>query len=178
MVGSYDYCPTGNEADLPGGTVLTQQALNNPLRQSGQVYDDNLKDYFGKNGVISEDYRGVGTQTAGLRYGDVLLGTTDGSTLDLAYTSGRMGPSFLAADENCDSASNPEESTADQEGCDISQQTTGEASASDGGGAGITVFPGQPRQGQITIGGQAPPPEYIESQGPPERLDPARTNRK
>ena len=63
VVGSYDYCPTGNEADLAGGTALTQQALNNPLRQGGRMYDDNTKDYLGSNGVISEDYSGVGTQS-------------------------------------------------------------------------------------------------------------------
>jgi YD repeat-containing protein len=79
VVGSYDYCPTGNEADLPGGTVLTQAALNNPLRQGGRVYDDSLKDYFGRNGVISEDYSGVGTQTAGIRFGDVTASLVAGA---------------------------------------------------------------------------------------------------
>jgi hypothetical protein len=72
MVGSYDYCPTGNEADLPGGTVLTQQALNNPLRQGSRVYDDNLKDYFGSTDVITEVYSGVGTQVAAQQSGDGL----------------------------------------------------------------------------------------------------------
>ena len=74
VVGSYDYCPTGNEADLPGGTLLTQQALNNPLRQGAEVYDNNIKDYIGSSGVIKEDYSGVGTQTVGMRYGDVIGG--------------------------------------------------------------------------------------------------------
>ena len=46
--------PHRQRADLPGGTVLTQAALNNPLRQGAAPYDDNTKDYFGLNGVIGE----------------------------------------------------------------------------------------------------------------------------
>lgn len=52
MVASYDFCPTGNEADLAGGTALTLAALNNPLRQRAAPYDDDLKDYFHRNGAI------------------------------------------------------------------------------------------------------------------------------
>jgi hypothetical protein len=77
MAGSYDYCPTGDEADLPGGTVLTQAALNQPLRQGGSAYDDDLKDYFHRNGAIQEDYSGVGTQQLAFHIGNIPVRAPD-----------------------------------------------------------------------------------------------------
>lgn len=70
IVGSYDLCPTGNEANGQGS--LTQAALNNPFRLASSMYDDDLKDYFG-GGLISEDYAGTATQLPGLRFGGLIL---------------------------------------------------------------------------------------------------------
>jgi hypothetical protein len=73
MQAAYDFCPTGNEADL-ASTVLTSVALGNPLRQFSQVYDDLTKDYFGANGVIAEDYSGTPTQGPAIANGDCQSG--------------------------------------------------------------------------------------------------------
>jgi len=40
--GSYDYCPTGNKADVGGGTSPLTAALGNPLRQGGELYVDSV----------------------------------------------------------------------------------------------------------------------------------------
>ena len=40
MVASYHYCPTGNEADQVGRTVLTEQALNHPCGSDGFIKQD------------------------------------------------------------------------------------------------------------------------------------------
>src|SRR5689334_8015333 len=69
---AYDYCPTGNEADLGTGPLGTT-ALGNPVRQGGVPYDDGTKDFVSPSGGITEDYNGVCTQGAGLAFGDVIL---------------------------------------------------------------------------------------------------------
>jgi hypothetical protein len=179
MVASYTYCPTGNAAPL-NGEQPTQAALNNPLRQGGRMYDDNTKTYVGSNGVITEDYSGVGTQTAGLAFGDALY-TFPASGSTVAFGPQQLsfrGAMLAESGPSCDASSNPEASSADTAGCSVTQDTTGEASASAGGGSGggsgeFTVFPGEPH---ITL----PPPEphFQESVAPapeqptPEQVDP------
>jgi YD repeat-containing protein len=95
MVGSYDYCPTGNAVPL-NGEQSTQAALNNPLRQGASVYDDNTKDYVGSTGVIKEDYSGVGTQTAALQNGDTPVETV--ASCEGGAASASSGPVSFAAE--------------------------------------------------------------------------------
>jgi len=64
VVASYDFCPTGNEADLGGGTQPTAIGLANPLRQGAVPYDDDLKLYFSSFGQVTEDYNGTTTRVA------------------------------------------------------------------------------------------------------------------
>ena len=70
---AYDYCPTGNEADL-SGTTPTAAALANPFRQGAMPYDDDTKDYMGTGGVITEDYSGTGIQAPAIANGDCMAG--------------------------------------------------------------------------------------------------------
>ncbi len=58
--GSYDICPTGNEADVP--TTLTAVAKNNPYRQNSTPYDDDLQIYFPRNGQLNASYTSTGTE--------------------------------------------------------------------------------------------------------------------
>jgi len=67
-----------------------------------------LSIYFGGNGVLTENYSGVGTQTAGLRFGSVM---------------------FLSEEVDC---SSPDAS----EDCSVTTDISGSNSASAGGGAG------------------------------------------
>ena len=80
VVASYDYCPTGNEADIAGGTnPVTAVGLGNPLRQGAVPYDDGTKDFFGPDGAIIEDYNGTGIQDPALTYDDVMPGVAVGA---------------------------------------------------------------------------------------------------
>lgn len=61
IMGAYDFCPTGNEADSTTGTP-TIVAKSNSIQQVAQVKDDDNKLYFGTDGTIMADYNGTGTK--------------------------------------------------------------------------------------------------------------------
>lgn len=81
MQAAYDFCPTGNEADL-ASTTPTAVALGNPLRQFMEVYDDLTKGYFLTSGVIREDYSGTSTQGPAFANGDALRRARSASSLN------------------------------------------------------------------------------------------------
>jgi hypothetical protein len=58
--GTFDPCPTGNEAGMFG--PLTVVALSEPLRQASQVQDDDNQTTFSTNGVLTTNSSGANTQ--------------------------------------------------------------------------------------------------------------------
>ena len=96
---AYDYCPTGNNAALPGGQ-LTAVGLANPVRMGAVPYDDGTKDYFHNTGCIVEDASGVCTQQAGQQYLNVPVGSNSvaySPLLASSFTSRSGEPSNLVA---------------------------------------------------------------------------------
>jgi len=151
--GSYDYCPTGNEADLGGGTSsLTIAALGNPLRQGSQIYVDGLKMYLAGGG-ITEDYNGTGTQLPLVRATRLPLQFGLLQPARLSLTSGRR--TLL---NECPTEADPENTA-----CGPNSENAQGPAEGPGAGTGGTLSGGA----QLTLNGepygQYPPPDQFKA---------------
>ena len=77
---AWDYCPTGNQADL--ATVQpTTVGLAEPLRQGAVPFDDPTKMFFAPDGTITPDYSGTPTRVSNAASNNPCLSNGNGTFL-------------------------------------------------------------------------------------------------